>query len=74
MENFIYVTVYVYCESFIDNREIATRRRNSIVFKVIHSNHYKFDKNLLYRGIGEWNSMDVHLSLIDDEIKLREPF
>ena len=53
-------------ESIVDDRNIMTRRRNRIVFKVVHSNHYKFYKNPLYRCAIEWNSMEVNLSLIVD--------
>ena len=60
------------CDSLVDNRDIATRRWNGIVFKVIHSNHYKFYKNPLYRGIVEFNRMDVHLSLIDAKTQFKK--
>ena len=52
-------------EEMVDIRNnIMTRRREGRVFKVIHSNHYKFYKNSIYRCSIEWNNLDVRTSLI----------
>ena len=55
------------CEEMVDNRNIRTRRRGGIVFKIVHSNHYKFYKNPIYRCSVEWNRLDVQTSLIEDK-------
>ena len=54
-------------EEMVDNRNIRTRRRGGIVFKIVHSNHYKFYKNPIYRCSVEWNRLDVQTSLIEDK-------
>ena len=59
------------CNEIVDNRNIATRRRGGIVFKVVHSNHYKFYKNPLYRCSIEWNKLDVLTSLIDEKAEFK---
>ena len=59
-------------EEMVDIRNnIMTRRREGIVFKVIHSNHYKFYKKNLYRCSIEWNNLDVRTSLIDNKIEFK---
>ena len=58
-------------EELIDNRNIITRRRGGVVFKVVHSNHYKFYKNPFYRCSIEWNNLDVRTSLIKEKIEFK---
>ena len=56
----IYLSRYRY-------RNIPTRRRAGIVFRISKSNHYKFPKNPYYRCMIEWNDLTVDMSLIDDK-------
>ena len=59
------------CDEIVDNRNIITRRRGGIVFKVTHTNHYKFYKNPLYRCAIEWNNLDVSTSLIENKTEFK---
>ena len=51
--------------TLLDVRDIPTRRRAGILFKIIKSNHYKFPKNPYYRCMLEWNNLTVEMSLLD---------
>ena len=53
--------------TLLDTRNIPTRRRAGIVFRISRSNHYKFPKNPYYRCMIEWNDLTVDMSLIDDK-------
>ena len=55
----------------VDDRNIRTRRRGGIVYKVVKSNHYKFYKNPIYRCSIEWNNLDVATSLIEEKTKFK---
>ena len=59
------------CKEMIDNRNIMTRRRGGAVFKVVHSNHYKFYKNPIYKCSVEWNNLDPCTSLLDDKTEFK---
>ena len=59
------------CKDMVDSRNIVTKRRGGVVFKVTHSNHYKFYKNPLYRCSIEWNNLDVRTSLIEEQIEFK---
>ena len=55
----------------VDDRNIRTRRREGVVFKIVKSNHYKFYKNPIYRCAIEWNNLDAQISLIEDKTKFK---
>ena len=59
------------CNEIVDNRNIVTRRRGGIVFKVVHSNHYRFYKNPMYRCTIEWNNLDARMSLIEEKSEFK---
>ena len=48
----------------LDVRNIPTRRRDGILFKIPKSNHYRFPRNPYYRCMTEWNELRVELSLL----------
>ena len=54
-----------------DSRNIITRRRGGVVFKVTYSDHYKFYKNPLYRCSIDWNNLEVRTSLIEEQIEFK---
>ena len=54
--------------TLLDTRNIPTRRRAGIVFKIRKSNHYKFPKDPYYCGMTAWNDLTVNTSLIEDKI------
>ena len=68
--------------ALLDNRDIPTRRRDGILFKIPKSNHYKFPRNPYYKCMIEWNDLQMEMSLLPNrnickkEIKLsiRDPF
>ena len=56
MHLFQFAFTFRTCSEIVDNRNIIAWRRGGVVFKVIHSNHYKFYKkiqciNVLLNGI-----------------------
>ena len=53
--------------TLLDTRNIPTRRRAGIVFRISKSNHYIFPKNPYYRCMIEWNDLTVDMSLTDDK-------
>ena len=55
----------------VDDRNIRTRRRGGIVYKIVKSNRYKFYKNPMYRCSVEWNNLDATVSLIEDKTKFK---
>ena len=59
------------CSEIVDNTNIITGRRGGVVFKVIHSNHYKFYKNPMYKCSIEWNKLEVRISLIEEKIEFK---
>ena len=58
--------------TLLDNRDILTRRRDGILFKLPKCNHYRFPRNPYYRCMSEWNSLSVEVSLFRIEIHLRK--
>ena len=66
----------------LDVRNIPTRRRDGILFKIPKSNHYRFPRNPYYRCMTEWNELRVELSLLPNrdsfkkeiKISIRDPF
>ena len=50
--------------SLLDVRDIPTRRRDGILFRLAKCNHFKFLKNPLYRCMVEWNNLPVNVSLL----------
>ena len=59
------------CEDMVDDRNIRTRRRGGIVYRIERSSHYKFYKKNIYRCSIEWNNLDVATSLIEDTTKFK---
>ena len=59
------------CKEMVDSRNIITRRRGGVVFKVTHSKHYKFFKNPLYKCSIEWHNLDVCTSLIEVNVEFK---
>ena len=53
--------------SLLDIRDIPTRRRAGIVFKILKSSHYKYPKNPYYRCMIEWNDLTANISLLADK-------
>ena len=52
-------------------REIRTRRHDAIIFETCRPNLEKYKKGTIYRGVMEWNELDVNTRKIDtfDEFK-----
>ena len=47
--------------SYIDQRNIRTRQRDGVLFKIQHINHYKARHNPFQRAAGAWNDLPVHV-------------
>ena len=52
----------------LDKREIPTRSRVGVVFKITKSDHYKFLKHPFYRCMLEWNTLLLDSSLLDTKV------
>ena len=52
-------------EEIVMQREIRTRRHNAIVYETCRPNLEKYKKGAVYRGILEWNNLDVNTRNIE---------
>ena len=46
-------------DSYIDNRDIRTRQREGVVFKVNRIEHFRARQNPMYRAVLAWNDLPV---------------
>ena len=58
--------------ALLDIRNIPTRRRDDILFKIPKSNHYRFPRNPYYRCMIEWNALNADVSLLPDREALKK--
>ena len=46
-------------------REIRTRRHDAIIYETCRPNLERYKKGTIYRGVAEWNNLDVKVRNIE---------
>ena len=66
-----YIYSYIDDDGLVDVRDINTRRREGILFKIYKKEHYKVRQDPLLRAMEAWNSLPVRIRNAETKGKLK---
>ena len=66
-----YIYSYIDDDGLVDVRDINTRRREGIIFKIYKKEHYKVRQDPLLRAMEAWNSLPVRIRNAETKGKLK---
>ena len=61
-------------ESYIDNRDIRTRQREGVLFKINRIDHYRARLNPMYRAVLAWNELPVQIRNIESNVGFKKAY